>query len=72
MNGVTNDKVSVAFFSLIFTWPDNIHCDTLVIHNIRLLEKPFPSHDDTLDFSNSSKIWCYCTFVPPFFIDDSS
>ena len=39
--GVTNDKVSVVLSRrnmLIFTWPDNIFCDTLAIHNIRLLE----------------------------------
>ena len=59
VNGVTNDKVSVAFLrrnNLIFTWPDNIHCDTLVIHNIRLLENSLPSDCGTLDFSISSEI----------------
>ena len=39
--GVTTDKVSVVLSRrniLIFTWPDNICCDTLGIHNIRLFE----------------------------------
>lgn len=39
--GVTTDKVSVVLSRrniLIFTWPDNICCDTLAIYNIRLFE----------------------------------
>lgn len=57
--GVTTDKVSVVLSRrniLIFTWPDNICCDTLAIHNIRLLENPLSSHCGTPDFSNLSEI----------------
>ena len=60
VNAGTNDEVSVAFLrrrnNLTLKWLDNIGCDTLAIHNIRLLENPLSSHCGTPDFSNLSEI----------------